>query len=320
MSKGPPALASLGEFSGLAGMLRLSSGLVAGANGGEPGGSAKPETLDRLVRRVDEDRWLASRLAPPADRANLIALYAFAYEIAKIPETVSDRTLGAIRLHWWRDQIAAMLAGEDPDGHPAALALREVLRSGRLPFTEFTRLLEVRLVDFEPEPFETWADIENYIDHSAGALVRLAAFALWPAGPWLPAQDQALMLAARAWGMIGLVRALPHWTARRRTVFPRKLMTRVGLSREELFAAKPGHAFVSATAALKERAASLHKNARAMAQSLPACLFPAFAYAALVPIYLRALQRGSGESRPDGRAPLLERQLRLIGAAALGGL
>ncbi len=300
--------------------MRLGAGLVDAARGLEAAGSAKPETPDRLVRRVDEDRWLASRLAPPADRANLIALYAFAYEVAKIPETVSDRTLGAIKLHWWRDQIEAMLAGRAPEAHPAALGLGPVLQSGRLPFDAFSRLLETRLLDFEPEPFDNWADVEAYLDGSAGSVLRLAAMALWPAGPLTHAQGQALTAAARAWGMVGLVRALPYWTARRRTIFPRKLMERVSLSREELFASKPGHAFVSATAALKERAASLHKDARALVPCLPACLFPALAYAALVPNYLKALQRGAGESRPDGRAPLLERQLRLIGAAALGGI
>lgn len=321
MSKGPPARTGSSEPSTLLNMARWSGRILGASKASKAGqGHSKEETLDRLVRRVDEDRWLASRLAPPADRASLIALYAFAYEIAKIPENVSDRTLAAIRLHWWRDQIEAMLAGGEPDGHPAALALRDILHSGRLPMREFTSLLETRLLDYEPEPFETWADVEAYLDGTAGALLRLCAFALWPAGPWLAAQDQALTTGARAWGLIGLVRALPHWTARRRTIFPRKLMERVQLTREELFAPKPGHAFVSATAAFKERAASLHKDARALAIGLPACLFPALAYVALVPNYLKALQRGAGQSRPDGKSPLLERQLRLIAAAAQGGL
>lgn len=320
MSKGPSAKAAAGEQIGFAQVWRLGAGLVDATRRGPRAGPAKVETLDQLVRRVDEDRWLASRLAPPADRSNLIALYAFAHEVSKIPEIVSDRTLGAIRLHWWRDQIAALEAAREPEGHPAVLALRQLVRSGRVPFSEFERLIEARLTDFEAEPFATWADVEAYLDGTAGALLRLAAFALWPAGPWTQAQEQALASAARAWGMIGLVRALPYWTARRRTVFPAKLMERVGLSREELFATKPGHAFVSASAALKERASSLHKDARAMASCLPACVFPAVAYAALVPNYLKALQRGAGESRPDGRAPLLERQLRLIVAALAGGI
>ncbi|MBK8544168.1 MAG: hypothetical protein IPL62_11845 [Caulobacteraceae bacterium] len=41
------------------------------------------DDLDTLVRRVDEDRWLAARFAPPLVRERLIAIYAVNYEIAR---------------------------------------------------------------------------------------------------------------------------------------------------------------------------------------------------------------------------------------------
>ena len=60
----------------------------------------------QLVRRTDEDRWLASRFAPADVRADLIALYALNYEVARTVEVVSQPTLGDIRLAWWREAIA----------------------------------------------------------------------------------------------------------------------------------------------------------------------------------------------------------------------
>jgi hypothetical protein len=39
------------------------------------------DDLDTLVRRVEEDRWLAARFAPPLVRERLIAIYAVNYEI-----------------------------------------------------------------------------------------------------------------------------------------------------------------------------------------------------------------------------------------------
>ena len=296
--------------------LKEMAGLLRRNGKGQP----HEESLEDLVRRVDQDRWLASRVASAPDRARLIALYAVNHEIARVPESVTDPTLGAIRLQWWRDQIEAMFLGRAPERHPAAAALEEAVQSLRVPQEPFETLLATRLLDFETAPFETWNDVDAYLDGTSGALMRLAASACWPAGPFTDTAKQALTAAGRAWGMMGLIRALPQWTARRRVIFPKRLMERVGLSVDDLFAAKPSHAFVSASAAMKERAASLHKEAQALARSLPAAVFPAVAHVALVPIYLRSLQRRSGESRPDGRAPLLARQLRIVSAAATGAI
>lgn len=278
------------------------------------------ESLDDFVRRVDQDRWLASRVAPAPERARLAALYAVNHEISRVADSVSDPTLGAIRLQWWRAQIEGMFQGRPPERQPAANALFEAVQSGRIPYEPFEALLSARLCDFEPAPFESWTDVYAYLDGVAGSVVQLAASVCWPAGPLPETARQALLTAGRAWGATGLIRTLPQWTAKRRVAFPRKLMQRVGLSQEELFAAKPSHAFVSATAAMKERVASLHKEAQALARALPAPLFPAVAYVALVPVYLRSLQRQSGESRPDGRAPLIVRQLRIVSAAATGSI
>ena len=42
------------------------------------------DDLDALIRRVDPDRWLASRYVADAEaRADLLALYAFNYELSR---------------------------------------------------------------------------------------------------------------------------------------------------------------------------------------------------------------------------------------------
>lgn len=61
--------------------------------------------IDKRVRRVDEDRWISSRFAPPTERKALVALYALAYELVRVREAVSEETLGLIRFQWWREAI-----------------------------------------------------------------------------------------------------------------------------------------------------------------------------------------------------------------------
>ncbi|MBC8107455.1 MAG: squalene/phytoene synthase family protein, partial [Anaerolineae bacterium] len=68
--------------------------------------TAHSNDLGTLVRRVDEDRWLASRFAPAPVRERLIALYAVNYEIARLSETVREAPLGDIRLEWWRSALS----------------------------------------------------------------------------------------------------------------------------------------------------------------------------------------------------------------------
>ena len=72
---------------------------------------ADTETLDDLVRRVDPDRWLASRfIADASARADVIALYAFNYELARVAGGVSNALMGEIRLTWWREAMEEIAA------------------------------------------------------------------------------------------------------------------------------------------------------------------------------------------------------------------
>ena len=62
-------------------------------------------TLEQL-KSVDPDRCRASMFADKTTRERLLLLYAFHYELAKVPELVSEPLIGAIRYQWWRDALA----------------------------------------------------------------------------------------------------------------------------------------------------------------------------------------------------------------------
>ncbi|MGE0595230.1 MAG: phytoene/squalene synthase family protein [Hyphomonadaceae bacterium] len=239
--------------------------------------------LDALVRRVDEDRWLAARFANGETRRNLIALYALNYEIAHAAEAAGQSGLAAIRLSWWREAIAEMKQGGPPRGHPTLQALAPLIDGIDTQLVE--ALIEARLSDAEPQPFADWAALEAYVDATAGNLMRLAlALCGMEAGPY--ARDAAL-----AWGYSGLLRARPAWRARGRSAPP------------------PG----ATDADFLQRAWSAHAAARASTKAAPERAFPAIGYVALAPFYLRRLDRA-------GPAPLFSRQWRLLRAAASGRL
>ena len=64
------------------------------------------DTVRRIARSGDPDRALAALFAPRETRADLLALYAFNVELARIAEQVTEPELGAIRLQWWREALA----------------------------------------------------------------------------------------------------------------------------------------------------------------------------------------------------------------------
>lgn len=80
------------------------------------------ETLRQELRGFDGDLYLCHLFAPAEKRDALLTLYHFYADIARIPMTVSDPMIGAIRLQWWRDLLDAVEKG-DSRGTPIGEAL-----------------------------------------------------------------------------------------------------------------------------------------------------------------------------------------------------
>jgi len=225
--------------------------------------SEAPETLDDLVRRVDPDRWLASRFIEDARaRADVIALYAFNHELARVAHTVREPLMGEIRLTWWREAIEEISAGKPPRAHPVI----EALATANLPGADLGDLPERRLADLEQGPFETDEQLFQYLDDTAGKMMALAARRLDPAVVF-----EQVRGAARAFGLAGLWRTksagvrsrLPAW----------------------------------ALEDLRVRVAAELTAARAELATLPVAAFPAVAYATLAKPYSTGRDLGELEKR-----------------------
>ncbi len=98
--------------------------------------------IDKRVRTVDEDRWISSRYAPAPERRALIALYALAYELARVRLAVTEETLGLIRFQWWRDALNEMADGKPPREHDVCLAIFEEAAEERLKIGALLKLVD----------------------------------------------------------------------------------------------------------------------------------------------------------------------------------
>lgn len=137
-----------------------------------------PEDLDDLVRRVDPDRWLSSRLiADPQARADAIAIYAFDHELARAPKVASNPLLGEIRLTWWREVLDEAFEGRAIRRHPTALALAEVIARRGLLREPLETMIDARYRELEPTPVEG-EEAVLWARETAGAAARLVVAVL----------------------------------------------------------------------------------------------------------------------------------------------
>ncbi|HJV40692.1 squalene/phytoene synthase family protein [Caulobacter sp.] len=224
---------------------------------------ADTETLDDLVRRVDPDRWLASRfIGDMAARADVIALYGLNYELARVAGGVSNALMGEIRLTWWREAMEEIAAGRTPRKHPNVEALAA---SGFDPNVLAT-LADARFADLDEGPLADEAAVRTYVDGTAGALAVLAARRLDPS-----ADPHAVKGAARAWGLSGLWR-----------------LKQAGCDRLPADWTQ---------ADVKRRVEEQLKAARAEVRGLPVAAFPAVAPAALARAYVAGREMGELEKK-----------------------
>ncbi|MBL8643067.1 MAG: squalene/phytoene synthase family protein [Rhodospirillaceae bacterium] len=164
-----------------------------------------PDAIAEVVRREDRDRFLTAQFVPVSARADVLALYAFNAELAKIRSHVSETMIGRIKLQWWRDVVAAIYAGQGaPKGNPITEALAAAVARHNLPRGPFDALLDARERDMDDDaPAMTMADLETYAEGTAGQLLLLALKVLEVEGA-----EEAARHVGIAYALSGILRAV----------------------------------------------------------------------------------------------------------------
>jgi phytoene synthase len=247
------------------------------------------EAVRHAARDFAYDWYLAALLAPQHARDDLVTLAAYAGEIARVPLTVSEPGLGAIRLQWWRDAVASG-GGDGPGdvrtGNPVADRIAELARRHALPID----LLERPLAGYERElvadGFEDEAAFETYLDETWGTAFHLGARAL--GAPDTAAMRSLCKLAAAAYGRTRLALDLPRYLARGRLPLPAARLA--GHDPRDLPEIEARPAARALVAMLAKEAREALAEARTGLRAAPRPVRPAFLPLALVEPYLRALE------------------------------
>ena len=130
------------------------------------------EQLRQELRGLDGDLYLCHLFAPTERRDALLVLYHLYADIARIPASVSDPMIGAIRLQWFRDLLDAVAEGESrgaPIGE--ALLAHPLTKKGVMP------LIDGREAAL-PEGTRSLEELEVEAAQVGPALMRLSAHIL----------------------------------------------------------------------------------------------------------------------------------------------
>ncbi|HEX2889868.1 phytoene/squalene synthase family protein [Vineibacter terrae] len=238
------------------------------------------------VRTGDRERFLCTLFAPEPARGDLWALLAFNLEIARTRETVSEPTLGEIRLQWWREAIEAAYDGSARP-HPVVRALTAAITRARPSRARFERLLHARTHDLYDDPMPDIAALEDYADATSGEVSALELELLGIEDA--PAQ-QAARRVGTAWALIGLIRATPFLAAQRRLKLPADLLEAEAVSAEAVFAGRPEAGLRPVLRAVADRARQLLAEARAARAGITRAALPALLPAALAQRHLARLE------------------------------
>ncbi|HET7852816.1 MAG TPA: phytoene/squalene synthase family protein [Methyloceanibacter sp.] len=245
-----------------------------------------------IARDGDLDRYVSALFAPRACREHLFALYAFNVELARIAEQVSEPQLGEIRLQWWRDALDSACAGE-ATGHPVADTLALAVRECDLSRRSLADLIDARHFDVSVKIMPGTAALDDYLAKTAGAVFKLAA-EIGMTGSRAVERgtlNQAVRAAGIAYGLTGLMRALPVHARHGRVDIPEDALLRHGTSPAQLLAGEASEGLAELLADLRETARGALKSAGQHVAELPPAARPAFLPLALVDPYLSALQR-----------------------------
>lgn len=234
------------------------------------------------ARRLAPDQYVAALFAAEPQRADLMALAALWGETGRVALSVSDPTLGEIRLQWWADALAP----EAPamSGHPVADAVRRAVARYGLDVALLQQLIDSRRTELYVLPFSDEAEFDAYLSATDGAFFAMTAQVRGLIGA---AVDELVARAALAWGRVRVGVELPYFAAMGRLpVWQEDGLTAIA----DGDGATPQEADVRLLAILVAEARKRLIDLRNFASGLPPGVIDAVLPIALMEPYLRALE------------------------------
>lgn len=175
--------------------------------------------LTVCTRSSDYDAHLIRRFVPPPVRDAYAALRTLNLELVRLPELVSNPTIGALRLKFWQESLDNTFAGRPPR-EPICILLHQSLldleaRTGSKPNVKsirfwLSRFVKTREKHMENRPYTSLANLEEYAENTYSTLMY-ALLALMPMRSMHV--DHLASHIGKACGIVAVLRGIPVLSA-----------------------------------------------------------------------------------------------------------
>jgi 15-cis-phytoene synthase len=117
--------------------------------------------------------YYAFLFLPPPRRAAITAFYAFCREVDDVVDEVSDPSIAATKLAWWRQEVASAFAGQP--SHPVTQALLPLCSDFGIEQRHLQAVIDGCQVDLEQTRFLDYPGLARYCHLVAGIVGEVAA-------------------------------------------------------------------------------------------------------------------------------------------------
>ncbi|XP_022067596.1 NADH dehydrogenase (ubiquinone) complex I, assembly factor 6 isoform X1 [Acanthochromis polyacanthus] len=261
-----------------------------------------------LVRSRDYEGFMSSLLLPLEARRSSLALRAFNVELAQVKDSVSQKTIGLMRMQFWKAAIEEIYRDEPPN-QPVSLELWRAVRTHDLTKRWLLRIITEREKDLDDRAYRNLQELEAYSENTQSSLIYLLLECL---GVKNVHADHAASHIGKAKGIVTCLRATPYHSSRRKVYLPMDICMLHGASQEDFIRGSREQNIRDVVYDIASQAHVHLQHARSFSNSVPAAATPAFLHTVVLEDYLQRVRKADFDvfhKSLQTRNPLLPIQL-----------
>nr|XP_044999548.1 NADH dehydrogenase (ubiquinone) complex I, assembly factor 6 isoform X1 [Jaculus jaculus] len=294
LGSGPLGVAGLGRWRpprGLCERVRRLPGPastqrnVAAARG--PSASGSDLYCLQLLRKRDYESYLCSLLLPAESRSSAFALRAFNVELAQVKDSVSEKTIGLMRMQFWKKAVEEIYC-DNPPHQPVAIELWKAVKRHNLTKRWLVKIVDERERNLDDKAYRNIQELENYAENTQSSLLYLTLEIL---GVKDLHADHAASHIGKAQGIVTCLRATPYHGSRRKVFLPMDICMLHGVSQEDILRRNQNKNVRDVIYDIASQAHLHLKHARSFHKSVPVRAFPAFLQTVSLEDYLKKIQQ-----------------------------
>ncbi|XP_051575847.1 NADH dehydrogenase (ubiquinone) complex I, assembly factor 6-like isoform X2 [Myxocyprinus asiaticus] len=225
-----------------------------------------------IVRKRDYEGFVCSLLLPDAARHSALALRAFNVELAQIKDSVSQKTIGLMRMQFWKSAVEDVYR-DDPPAQPVSAELWRAVRKHTLTKRWMLRIISEREKDLEDRAYRNFQELEAYSENTQSSLLYLLLETL---GVKNVHADHAASHIGKAQGILTCLRATPYYSSRRKVYLPMDICMLHGASQEDFLRGSRNQNVRDVVYDIASQAHVHLQHARSFSKNVPHAAMPAF--------------------------------------------